>query len=98
MPSKSAWQQQGDTLIFTGEWNHHAVSQHWHVLQTRACSQVDVAAVSVLDSSFLTLLLTLPAQAQPVFIQGASRAMLSLIELYNLGAFFQIDPNTKAVS
>lgn len=95
MRSEAAWQQQAETYVFSGCWNHVSVSQYWSELCHRKAAVVDVAEVDRLDSAFLTLLMQLSAKEQPLVIQGASASMRSLLDLYNLYSVFCIDGEGK---
>ena len=95
MHSKASWQQTADFLKFEGCWNHITVSQFWRELCAKKCPSVDVTQVDALDSSFLTLLLQLSPNHQPLLIRGASMSLLALIELYNLDSVFQIHREAK---
>ena len=95
MRSKASWQQQADTLVFSGYWNHASVSQFWFELCQRKAAAVDVTQVDRLDSAFLTLLLQISAKERPLVIQGASASLRSLLDLYNLYTVFSIDDEGK---
>lgn len=95
MRSEASWQQQADTLLFSGCWNHASVSQFWFELCHRKAAVVNVAKVDRLDSAFLTLLLQLSAKERPLVIEGASASLRSLLDLYNLYSVFCIDDEGK---
>lgn len=94
MHSETCWRKQDDCLFFQGRWTHESVSAFWQQLPRSGVVKVNVADVLQFDSAFLTLILQItPPMQQNLIVCGANKAMLSLLNLYNLTSLLTIEVN-----
>lgn len=86
------WHQQDDCVFFQGRWTHESVSAVWQQLPKQGVVKINVADVVQFDSAFLALILQLaPSTQASLIIHGANKAMLSLLNLYNLTSLLTIE-------
>lgn len=86
--SDTAWHQESNQLYLKGQWSAVAVAHYWTVLPRQGVMSVDLSAVTQIDSSLMTLLLSLQPSVQSMRLVGVPKVVMSLLVLYELVPFF----------
>jgi len=86
--SQASWKQSEDCLHLVGAWSAVAVAHYWLALPRQGVSTVDLSAVTQLDSSLMTLLLSLQSSAGALRLLGVPKVVMSMLVLYELTPFF----------
>jgi ABC-type transporter Mla MlaB component len=90
-----AWQLDKETLILRGIWLREQVASILPLLPKTNIKCIDMHAVEQVDSSLMTILLSIRAQqSEQVYLCGVSEQVNALLILYRLSEFF-IQKGTK---
>jgi ABC-type transporter Mla MlaB component len=83
-----AWRQQEKTLILQGFWLRDQVALALPLLPKSGIASVDMQAVTQVDSSLMTVLLSIRSESGQIVLRGVSQQVGSLLTLYGLNDFF----------
>jgi ABC-type transporter Mla MlaB component len=86
--SQASWKEEAGCLHLVGEWSADSVARYWLLLPRQHLSTVDLSGVTQLDSSLMTLLLSLQSSVGSLRLLGVPKVVMSLLVLYELTPFF----------